>query len=441
MMSLENQKWDVAIIGGGLAGLTAAIFLAKAGKKVLVLEKAKNLGGRAITEEKSGCFFNLGPHALYKKGMGMKILNELGVFPEGGTPDIGGKLIYQGKVYSLPVSPFSLIQTKLLSWREKKEFIKLMVNLPKKDPDSLHSLSLWDWSHENIHSEKVRQLLYMFIRLATYANNPKQMSAGAAIRQLKLSSGGALYVNGGWQTIIEQLKEKAIAAGAFIREEQIALEISGTTPDMNLYLVDGIKIETRFVLSTTGPSDTYKMLRNAEQTSLARIKETSIPVKAACMDIALNSLPKPKNAFALGLDQPIYYSNHSKAAKLSRDPEHAVVHLLKYLSPEDDLEMERHKRDLEETMNLLHPGWQNHVISSRFLPHMTVFHRLPLPNEALQTEITDIPGLFVAGDWITSQGLLADASLSSAKEAALRILKRDKEVNDFVGFERTLQEV
>ena len=36
-----NQAWDVIIIGGGPAGSTAATTLAKAGRRVLVLEKMK----------------------------------------------------------------------------------------------------------------------------------------------------------------------------------------------------------------------------------------------------------------------------------------------------------------------------------------------------------------------------------------------------------------
>mgnify|MGYP003460947752 FL=1 len=56
-------KYDVAIIGGGLAGLTAANFLVKEGKKVVVLEKSNRLGGRAITNNKNGVLMNLGVHA------------------------------------------------------------------------------------------------------------------------------------------------------------------------------------------------------------------------------------------------------------------------------------------------------------------------------------------------------------------------------------------
>src|ERR1700751_3792775 len=47
----NNKKYDVIVIGGGHNGLTNAAYLAKAGKKVLVLERRHVLGGAAVTEE------------------------------------------------------------------------------------------------------------------------------------------------------------------------------------------------------------------------------------------------------------------------------------------------------------------------------------------------------------------------------------------------------
>src|SRR5216684_1250505 len=46
-----TQKYDVIVIGGGHNGLTTAAYLARAGKKVLVLERRHVLGGAAVTEE------------------------------------------------------------------------------------------------------------------------------------------------------------------------------------------------------------------------------------------------------------------------------------------------------------------------------------------------------------------------------------------------------
>ena len=45
------NKYDAIVIGGGHNGLTAAAYLSRAGKKVLVLERRHVLGGAAVTEE------------------------------------------------------------------------------------------------------------------------------------------------------------------------------------------------------------------------------------------------------------------------------------------------------------------------------------------------------------------------------------------------------
>jgi phytoene dehydrogenase-like protein len=46
-----EKNYDAIIIGGGHNGLTAAAYLAKSGRKVLVLERRHLLGGAAVTEE------------------------------------------------------------------------------------------------------------------------------------------------------------------------------------------------------------------------------------------------------------------------------------------------------------------------------------------------------------------------------------------------------
>ena len=46
-----SKTYDAIIVGGGHNGLTAAAYLARAGRKVLVLERRHLLGGAAVTEE------------------------------------------------------------------------------------------------------------------------------------------------------------------------------------------------------------------------------------------------------------------------------------------------------------------------------------------------------------------------------------------------------
>src|SRR5262245_50491661 len=45
------MRYDAIIIGGGHNGLTAAAYLARSGRKVLVVERRHVLGGAAVTEE------------------------------------------------------------------------------------------------------------------------------------------------------------------------------------------------------------------------------------------------------------------------------------------------------------------------------------------------------------------------------------------------------
>lgn len=61
---MNKDGIDVIIIGAGIAGLTAAKFLKKAGKKILILEASNGVGGRVRTDYKGGFILDRGFQVL-----------------------------------------------------------------------------------------------------------------------------------------------------------------------------------------------------------------------------------------------------------------------------------------------------------------------------------------------------------------------------------------
>ena len=134
------------------------------------------------------------------------------------------------------------------------------------------------------------------------------------------------------------------------------MEIEHYEEKQRIYCFDDEVFEVGTVIVTTPPKEACNIIKGAEGTSLHRWSEQSVPVTVAALDIGLRRLPNPTHQFALGLDQPIFFTNQSRAAKLSDDGSIAVS-LIKYQNPV--LEMKHTHEDkgqLESTMDLLHPN-------------------------------------------------------------------------------------
>jgi phytoene dehydrogenase-like protein len=73
------MKYDAIVVGGGIAGLTSAAFLAKAGHSVLLCEKENACGGLLNTFERDGFFFDGGIRATENSGILFPMLKKLGL--------------------------------------------------------------------------------------------------------------------------------------------------------------------------------------------------------------------------------------------------------------------------------------------------------------------------------------------------------------------------
>lgn len=419
------MKYDVAVIGGGITGLLAAVELSKTNKSVILLEKSGQFGGRAMTVNKKGALFNLGGHALYCGGEAYSMLQQLGIKLDGGSPPVNGSAIWRNELVPLPGDPLRLLTSRLLSLPEKFVFGRFMIKLGKVDCAALPAISLRQWAESEIREPMIRHLFYALCRTATYSRDIDYQLTGPVIKQLQRSlKSGVRYIDGGWQTIIDQLRELAARNGVTILHHKHVREIEYDTRVRKLHFEEEDSLDVDQVITTMSPAETIKLLRGAAGTALQRWQAQARPITAACLDLCLRKLPVAGRHFAIGIDQPVFFTNHSRVSKLSEDGS-LVVHLIKYHG-QDRSDSIADRALLEETMTLLHPGWQQEVVAEQYLPRITVaadhMHAgrtdlLPGPT------VPEIGGLYAAGDWASHGEMLVDAAAASARRAVQQLLK------------------
>lgn len=430
MSGHEADAYGV-VVGGGLAGLIAATELARGGVKTLLMERSGHAGGRAVTQElEGGYYFNLGPHALYRKGAAQRVLRELGIKWSGGLPPTkGGRVVYRGKKFISPLGTTSLMMTGLLSFREKIEAARVLSSLGSIDADALDGVTLRAWLESAVRSERVRQLIKTIVRVTTYTNEPESMSAGAAIKQVRLGLAGNVdYLDRGWQTLVDGALEAALAAGVQVLTDASVTNIRREGERYVLRLRSGETYRASTVVLAVGPSVAASIMEGGEDTILRKWADEAVPIKAACLDVALKGLPQAEGLFALGVDRPLYCIVHSVSARLAPEGG-AVIHVMKNHSASEPADAKADRRELEGMLDLMQPGWREAVAHTRFLPAITVSNALVT---AAQGGTKGRPGpavpgldnLYVIGDWVGAEGMLLDASVASAHAAAQLILKR-----------------
>lgn len=428
--NFASPNADLIVVGGGLGGLIAAAKVAQAGRSVLVLEQARQWGGRAATQVHDQRHLNLGPHALYCAGHAFRLLQELNVPFSGRFPNPGRSVLLKGKTeYPFPRGIWSLLTSKMLTVREKWVLSRLLKEIPQMSTESLEHVSLQTWIEQQAGNDNLAAFLRTLFRLGTFIDDAEQLSAAVAIEQQKIGmSGNVWYLDGGWQTLIDGLQHRAQESGAEFRSSAAVKRVRHEADGVTVTLSSGEVLRSRTVILAAPPSVACKLLDLADDAPLALWTKQAVPVHAACLDVCLSQLTRPDHRFALGLDRSVYYSVHSAAAKLA--PEGiAVVQVMKYLREDVEKSYSAIETELEGVLDQMQPGWRAHTVERRYLPGMTVSHCLPTAASGgfsgrPGVRMEENPGVFLAGDWVGARGILADASAASAEEAATCVLNQ-----------------
>jgi phytoene dehydrogenase-like protein len=423
---MQTNHRATVVVGGGVTGLAVAALCARRGERVVLFEKARELGGRAGTRVEAGYRFNYGAHALYLGGAGPSVLQEIEVPFHGPSPVLrSARGLRNGVLHALPLRTGDLLATSLLDVPGKIGFARILGGfaLGTGDPDP--KLSLDQWLAENLRSTVARDLFRAFVRLSTFHNLPDRMSAARAVAQFRLAMAGVSYLDGGWQTLVDGLRNAAEREGVQIRTCARVAALDHDDRVRGVVLDDGTRVAARTVIVAASPSIASSL--TGDRVPSLRKCTTQGEVRAACLDLGLERLPHPETTFVLGIDEPLYFSVHTASGADLAPPGGSLVSTLEYLDPDVEIDAESIETRLEHLLDLAQPGWRAHVVARQFLPHMTVMHvpaRLGRPLLPKDGSVPAIEGLFVAGDWVAADSMLLDACLASARRVAAAAVRR-----------------
>lgn len=184
---------EIKIVGGGLAGMTAAITAAEEGARVRLFEAHEEVGGRARST--GGPYkANLGPHVIYKDGPLWAWLSERDLLPPfAGPPLTGIRFRWQGEVRRTP--PLGTIPATL--------------RLRGREAPVDQDFRGWVAAHSD---ERTAAMLSAAAGVYTFHHDPGELSAAFvwnhSVRVLLSPPPTARYLIGGWSPMVAALEKR-----------------------------------------------------------------------------------------------------------------------------------------------------------------------------------------------------------------------------------------
>ena len=280
---MRQAKYDVAIIGSGIAGMCAAALLVHAGYKVLVAEKLPQLGGRCSTIEYKG--FKI-PYVAQEKPIGEYGV-EAAIFKEVGAefdlvphPPIVYRI--RGKDYQVPEKgQLSFLLAQCCKDELELDRIRTALRRARTWEEPSSSITFRDWLLQFTENETVMGLLQN-IMCALLMVRLYEVSAKEVIRFTKVGMtrwGHTGRPRRGNIGLIESLAKVIRGRGGEIWTRSPAKQILARDGVVQGIVVDKegdeIEVTAKAVISNTGPKETVKLVgeQNLDRGYVKELKE------------------------------------------------------------------------------------------------------------------------------------------------------------------------
>ena len=245
---------DVAVLGGGITGLTAAQELSKKGLKVVLIERNPILGGllysvkagKSYIEAYYHHFFTIDKYLIDK-------LKELKLDKKVEWIYASTAFLFDSGIYELS-APQRILFFKPLNWKEKIQFIKLMMKIKLvKDVDDLDDATAKEWIIKNSSNDLYEKMFKPLLK-SKFGDNAEKVSAAWFVERINLRGERSLkgeklgYIKGSFKVLIDALEKDVRKRGVVIFTGN---EIKSIQKDNGFMIsLDDIEIKTKAIIST-----------------------------------------------------------------------------------------------------------------------------------------------------------------------------------------------
>jgi monoamine oxidase len=231
------RETDVVVLGAGLAGLTAARRLERAGRSVIVLEARERVGGRLMGHSVGGCTVEMGGAYLGERQDRLAALaRELGV--ETFKTYVDGQAVYHrdnrnrryssahGEVAFVAREPVGSLEYAAAVLRLQRAASRVDLEAPWRSPAAaeLDTRTAQEWRDANLRSRGARFLFDQVVR-GILASEPRDVSMLWLLTYIR-SAGDDFWGLVRLTRVRRDLRERFVG-GSHMLCERIADELEG----------------------------------------------------------------------------------------------------------------------------------------------------------------------------------------------------------------------
>lgn len=373
---------SITVVGGGLAGLIAAVEAAEAGAAVRLLEARRRLGGRA-TSLPGPFVANLGPHALYSGTALWDWLGARGLAHAAAMPT-DAPIVYrwQGQIHQGPPQV-------------------VLPGFGVQEVEAPIDVALRTWATDRWGPETAAALGGLAGNL-TFDHDPGRLSAAFVaerIRRILLQvPGSARYVEGGWSALVDRLGDLARTLG--VRIELAASVNAGILADLRAAGPVVLAVEPGAARRLLGP----------------HVQGAGDGRRVALLDVGLDRADDPY--LVIDLDEAIFATRPTTVLRALAPEGAELLQLSAGMRPGEQLDAAEAR--MEALLDVAAPGWRDRERWRRRAAVREATGAVDLPGTTWRDRpaVDQGDGLWLAGDWVAAPGHLAEVSCTSAVAAA-----------------------